>query len=68
VAKPPRVDASSNDQPRTYRVNTGTVAFIPFTAASIEEAIEYVQKNQNSNYAGRRWLQIMENGVFVWVT
>ena len=58
----------SGDQPKTYRVNTGTVAFIPFVATSIDEAIEYVRQNQNPDYAGRRWLQVKKDGVFVWIT
>ena len=58
----------SGDQPRTHRVNTGRLAFIPFTAGSIEEAVEYVRQNQNPHYAGRRWLQVLEKGVFSWVT
>jgi hypothetical protein len=59
--------APSGDQSKTYRANTGSVAFVPFTANSIEEAIEYVRQNQNPNYAGRRWLRVKENGMFVWI-
>jgi hypothetical protein len=52
----------------TYRVNTGTAVFRPFTAHSVEEACEYVRQHQNSLYAGRRWLQVLKDGVYVWVT
>jgi hypothetical protein len=54
--------------PHTWRVNTGRIAFVPFTAKSIEEACDYVRQNQNPNYSAARWLQVLENGVFVWVT
>lgn len=37
--------------PNTYRVNTGTGASLPFTANSIEEAMEYVRQHQKPNYA-----------------
>ena len=55
-------------RPHTYRVNTGRVAFVPFTADSIEEACNYVRQNQNPHYAAARWLQVLQNGAFVWVT
>jgi len=58
----------SVDQPKTWRVNTGTVAFVPFTANSIDEAIEYVRRHQNPLYAGRRWLQVLIGGTYAWVT
>jgi uncharacterized membrane protein len=56
------------DQPKTYRVNTGSVAFVPFTANSVEDAIEYVRQNQNPHYAAARWLQVLQGGAYVWVT
>jgi hypothetical protein len=59
---------SAGRQPRTWRVNTGRVVFVPFTANSIEEACEYVRQHQNSDYAAPRWLQVMENDRFVWAT
>jgi hypothetical protein len=64
---PPTAPASG-DQPRTYRVNTGRIAFVPFTANSIDEAIEYVRQHQNPDYAAGRWLQVLDNGVYVWAT
>jgi hypothetical protein len=70
MSNPPRPcpAIASTGQSRTYRINTGKVAFVPFTANSIDEATEYIRQNQNPHYAGRRWLQVLENGVFVWVT
>jgi hypothetical protein len=68
----PRTSAKASippaDQPGIFRVNTGTVAFVPFTANSVEEACQYVRRHQNPDYAAARWLQIRENGVYVWVT
>jgi hypothetical protein len=54
--------------PHTYRVNTGSQVFVPFTANSVEAACEYVRHNQNPAYAAARWLQIRQDGAFVWVT
>ena len=54
--------------PHIWRVNTGTLAFVPFTVNSLEEACEYVRRNQNPHYAAARWLQILKDGAFVWVT
>jgi hypothetical protein len=36
-SSPPPAAAPSRDQSKTYRVNTGEVAFVPFIANSIEE-------------------------------
>jgi hypothetical protein len=55
---------ASADPPKSYRVNTGKVVFVPFTASSIEETMEFVRQSHNQHYAGRRWLQVKENGVF----
>jgi hypothetical protein len=54
--------------PHTYRVNTGTVTFVPFTANSAAEACDYVRRHQNPDHAAARWLQILQDGVFVWLT
>jgi hypothetical protein len=62
------VPHGSDGQPETYRINTGTAAFRPFTAHSVEEACDYVRQHQNPHYAGRRWLQVLKDGVYVWVT
>ena len=55
-----------DDQAKTYRVNTGKVTFVPFTANSIQEAIEYVRRNQNAHYAGRRWPRVKAK-MFAWL-
>ena len=60
--------APSADETRTYRINTGSAAFVPFAAHSVEDAIEYVRRNQNPHYAAARWLQVLKDGAFVWVT
>lgn len=67
-SSPFSVAAPSTDQSKTYRVNTGRVAFVPFTANSIEEAVEHVRRHQNPHHAARRWLRVLENGVFAWVS
>jgi hypothetical protein len=71
VASPPNRHpgpGTYDGHPHTWRVNTGTVAFVPFTANSLEEACEYVRRHQNRHYAAARWLQILEDGAYVWVT
>jgi hypothetical protein len=57
----------AEQQPLTYRVNTGETTFKPFEAASVEEACAYVRDNQHPNYAFPKWLQVVRNGGWVWV-
>jgi hypothetical protein len=57
----------TDDALSTYRINTGRVVFRPFTAGSVEEACEYVRRNQNPHYASPRWLQVLKNSTYVWV-
>ena len=44
----------SGSGPQTYRVNAGTVAFVPFGADSIEEACEYLRQNRNPHTPRQR--------------